>query len=95
MGVSDEPTNHLDILPREILLQALKEITGTIILISHDRHFLQCLVKNVFEINQGKMTIYRGDHEHYLPKTNRDQFLILILSQHLLQHQRRDSHKYL
>ena len=70
--VLDEPTNHLDIQSREILLQALQEFTGTIVLVSHDRHFLRSLVDRVFEIDQGQMTAYEGDYEHYLSKTGRD-----------------------
>jgi len=70
--ILDEPTNHLDIQSREILLQALKEFTGTIVLVSHDRHFLRSLVDHVFEIDQGKMTAYKGDYEYYLSKTGRD-----------------------
>lgn len=68
----DEPTNHLDIQSREILLAALKAFTGTLVLVSHDRHFLRCLVNRVFEIDQGKMTPYEGDYEYYLSKTGRD-----------------------
>ena len=70
--ILDEPTNHLDIQSREILLQTLKEFTGTIVLVSHDRHFLRCLVNRVFEIDHGKMTAYEGDYEYYLSKTERD-----------------------
>ncbi|MCG8616290.1 MAG: ATP-binding cassette domain-containing protein, partial [Desulfobacterales bacterium] len=70
--ILDEPTNHLDIQSREILLQALKEFTGTIVLVSHDRHFLRSLVDRVFEIDQGQMTAYEGDYEYYLSKTGRD-----------------------
>ncbi len=70
--ILDEPTNHLDIQSREVLLHALKLFTGTIVLVSHDRHFLRCLVDHVFEIDQGKMTVYEGDYEYYLSKTGRD-----------------------
>lgn len=70
--ILDEPTNHLDIQSREILLQILKEFTGTIILVSHDRYFLRCLVNQVFEIDQGEMTPYTGGYEYYLSKTGRD-----------------------
>jgi ATP-binding cassette subfamily F protein 3 len=70
--VLDEPTNHLDIQSREILLHALQEFTGTIVLVSHDRHFLRCLVNRVLEIDRGQMTDYKGDYEYYLSKTGRD-----------------------
>lgn len=70
--VLDEPTNHLDIQSREILLQALEDFTGTIVLVSHDRHFLRSLVNRVFEIDHGQMTSYEGDYEYYLSKTGRD-----------------------
>ncbi|WP_028582473.1 ABC-F family ATP-binding cassette domain-containing protein [Desulfogranum japonicum] len=64
--VLDEPTNHLDILSREVLLDALKAFEGTILLVSHDRHFLRSLVTRVFEIDHGEMRIYEGDYEYYL-----------------------------
>ncbi len=70
--VLDEPTNHLDIQSREVLLTALSEFKGTIVLVSHDRYFLRSLVDRVFEIDHGKMTTYEGDYEYYLSKTGRD-----------------------
>lgn len=70
--ILDEPTNHLDIQSREVLLHALKQFAGTLVLVSHDRHFLRCLVDRVFEIDQGEMTVYKGDYEYYLSKTGRD-----------------------
>ncbi|MCF8070138.1 MAG: ATP-binding cassette domain-containing protein [Desulfobacterales bacterium] len=74
--VLDEPTNHLDIQSREILLEALKSFAGTLVLVSHDRHFLRSLVNQVLEIDQGKMTAYKGDYEYYLSKTGRDHKVI-------------------
>ncbi len=70
--ILDEPTNHLDIQSREVLLHALKLFIGTIVLVSHDRHFLRCLVDRVFEIDKGEMTVYKGDYEYYLSKTGHD-----------------------
>lgn len=70
--ILDEPTNHLDIQSREILLATLKEFTGTLVLVSHDRYFLRALVNQVLEIDQGKITAYKGDYEYYLSKTGRD-----------------------
>jgi ATP-binding cassette subfamily F protein 3 len=70
--VLDEPTNHLDIQSREILLEALQKFAGTVVLVSHDRHFLRCLVNRVFEIDHGEMRVYEGDYEYYLHKTGRE-----------------------
>ena len=67
--VLDEPTNHLDIKSREMLLDALKNFTGTVLLVSHDRHFLRLLVDRVFEIDHGEMRVYEGNYEYYLSKT--------------------------
>jgi len=68
--VLDEPTNHLDIRSREILLDALRGFTGTVVLVSHDRHFLRSLVDRVFEIDHGEMRVYEGDYRYYLEKTH-------------------------
>ena len=70
--ILDEPTNHLDIASRGILLEALQGFTGTVVLVSHDRHFLRSLVNRVFEIDHGEMRIYEGDYEYYLDKTDRE-----------------------
>jgi ATP-binding cassette subfamily F protein 3 len=66
--ILDEPTNHLDIQSRETLLAALKEFAGTVILVSHDRHFLRSLVNRVFDIRLGEMRIYEGNYQYYLEK---------------------------
>ena len=69
--ILDEPTNHLDIQSREILLEALQKFTGTVVLVSHDRHFLRSLVNRVFEIDHGEMRVYEGDYSYYLEKSGR------------------------
>ncbi len=69
--ILDEPTNHLDIQSREVLLDALQKFTGTVLLVSHDRHFLRSLVTRVFEIDHGALIPYEGDYEYYLEKTGR------------------------
>lgn len=66
--ILDEPTNHLDIQSREILLEALNEFSGTVVIVSHDRYFLRSLVRRVFEIDHGEMTVYEGGYEYYLTK---------------------------
>jgi ATP-binding cassette subfamily F protein 3 len=68
--VLDEPTNHLDIKSREILLDTLQRFSGTVVLVSHDRHFLRSLVDRVFEIDHGEMRVYEGSYEYYLSKSH-------------------------
>jgi len=64
--VLDEPTNHLDIQSREVLLDALRRFEGTILIVSHDRYFLNHLANRVFEIDHGSLNIYEGDYHYYL-----------------------------
>ncbi len=66
--ILDEPTNHLDIQSREMLLEALQKFTGTVVLVSHDRHFLRLLVNRVFEIDHGELRTYEGDYAYFLRK---------------------------
>ena len=66
--VLDEPTNHLDIQSREVLLEALKAFEGTILFVSHDRHFLKELTEKVVEVDKSKVTLYPGNYEYYLGK---------------------------
>lgn len=66
--ILDEPTNHLDIRSREILLDTLQRFNGTVILVSHDRHFLRSLVDRVIEIDHGEMRTYEGNYQYYLQK---------------------------
>ena len=70
--ILDEPTNHLDIQSREMLLNALKKFSGTVVLVSHDRHFLRSLINRVFEIDHGEMRIYNGNYEYYLEASGRE-----------------------
>ncbi len=72
--VLDEPTNHLDIQSREVLLDALKNFAGTVILVSHDRHFLRSLVSRVFAIDHGEMIPYEGDYDYYLQKSGHENY---------------------
>jgi len=64
--ILDEPTNHLDIFAKDILKQALMQYTGTLILVSHDRHFLSGLTDRVIEFNEEKIREYPGDIDSYL-----------------------------
>ncbi len=66
--ILDEPTNHLDIVSREVLLDALIEFQGTILIVSHDRYFLRRLANRVFEINHGRLRVYEGDYHYFEEK---------------------------
>jgi len=62
----DEPTNHLDINSREALLNALEDFPGTIIIVSHDRFFLDSLATRILAIDNGRATVYDGNYSQYL-----------------------------
>ena len=64
----DEPTNHLDLRMLAWLEQYLKAYKGTIIVVSHDRYFLDQLVNRIFEVSQCHLTDYRGNYSEYLIK---------------------------
>jgi ATP-binding cassette subfamily F protein 3 len=66
--ILDEPTNHLDIKTKEILKDALKDYTGTLILISHDRDFLDGLVNKVYEFGNKRVKEHMGDVTSFLEK---------------------------
>lgn len=66
--ILDEPTNHLDIRSREVLVDALKSYEGTILVVSHDRHFLKQLTTMVAEVDKGGVTFYPGPYTEYLER---------------------------
>lgn len=64
--ILDEPTNHLDIISKEILLEALKNYTGTILFVSHDRNFLDRLAVKIIELEPESTITYEGNYEAFL-----------------------------
>ncbi|MGD2036207.1 MAG: ATP-binding cassette domain-containing protein, partial [Bacteroidales bacterium] len=70
--VLDEPTNHLDIRSKEILKQALKYYDGTLIVVSHDREFLNGLTDKIYEFRGGSLYEYRGGIYDFLEKRKVD-----------------------
>lgn len=64
--VMDEPTNHLDIKSKNVLKQALQSFEGTLLLVSHDRDFLQGLTNKVYEFKDQNINEYLGDIDFYL-----------------------------
>lgn len=72
--VMDEPTNHLDIKSKNVLKDALNRFEGTLILVSHDRDFLQGLTNTIYEFKDHKIKEFLGDIDFYLEQRNVDNF---------------------
>ncbi|VXB25942.1 ABC-F family ATP-binding cassette domain-containing protein [Maribacter litoralis] len=72
--VMDEPTNHLDIKSKNVLKQACLNFEGTLILVSHDRDFLQGLTNKVYEFKDQKIREYLGDVDFYLEQRKVEDF---------------------
>ena len=68
----DEPTNHLDMRAKDVLLESLREYTGTVVFVSHDRYFIDQLATSVIEIGGGEVEVFPGNYEDYLWRKNRD-----------------------
>ncbi|KPV56981.1 ABC transporter ATP-binding protein, partial [Paenibacillus sp. A3] len=64
----DEPTNHLDIASREALEEALETFPGTVLAISHDRYFINRLAGRIWELDNGRITVYLGSFDEYQEK---------------------------
>ncbi len=64
----DEPTNHLDIDGKEALEEALTDYPGTVLMISHDRYFIDCIANRVLELEDGRIHEYLGNYSEYLAK---------------------------
>jgi len=64
----DEPTNHLDMSSQEVLQEAMAQYDGTIIVVSHNRYFLDSFVNKVLEVKNGSITLYEGNVAEYLQK---------------------------
>ena len=62
----DEPTNHLDMRAKDVLLTALQEFSGTLVFVSHDRYFIDKLATRIFEVEDGRVTVFPGNYEDYL-----------------------------
>ncbi len=62
----DEPTNHLDLRAKDVLLESLQAFTGTVVFVSHDRYFIDRLATRIFEVGDGKVTVFPGNYEDYI-----------------------------
>ncbi len=66
--ILDEPTNHLDIVSKEILEQALRDYTGTVLYVSHDRYFINQTATRILELTNQNLVNYIGNYDYYLEK---------------------------
>ena len=71
--ILDEPTNHLDIHSKDILLEALKGYSGTLIFVSHDRYFIENLATRVLELGENGPRDFKGDYHYYIWKTSSEE----------------------
>src|SRR5580693_8778737 len=62
----DEPTNHLDLRAKDVLLEAIAAFNGTVVMVSHDRYFIDRLATRIFEVERGTVHVYPGNYEDYL-----------------------------
>jgi len=62
----DEPTNHLDLDSKDVLLEALEDYGGTLIIVSHDRYFVEKLATRIIEIGHGEAVVYPGTYTEFL-----------------------------
>jgi len=66
--VLDEPTNHLDIFSKEILEEALRDFTGTLLYISHDRYFINNTANKILDLTPTALATYNGNYDYYTEK---------------------------
>ncbi|MBQ3605836.1 MAG: ABC-F family ATP-binding cassette domain-containing protein [Muribaculaceae bacterium] len=85
--ILDEPTNHLDMRTKDILKQAIKDFNGTVIVVSHDREFLDGLVEKVYEFGGGKIKECLGGIYEFLEKKKIDSLAELEVNSQLAKNQ--------
>ncbi|MFZ5776103.1 MAG: ABC-F family ATP-binding cassette domain-containing protein [Thermodesulfobacteriota bacterium] len=71
--ILDEPTNHLDIISQEVLQEAMRQYDGSIIVVSHNRSFVNAFVGRVLEIKHGHGVVFEGNIDYYLRKVHAEQ----------------------
>ena len=71
--IMDEPTNHLDMTSQEVLQEALRQYDGTIVIVSHNRFFLDQFVNRVLEVKEGRATLHEGSVSDYLTRLHRQE----------------------
>jgi ATP-binding cassette subfamily F protein 3 len=64
----DEPTNHLDVYTREALEEALERFTGALVVVSHDRYFIDRIAENIIEVEDGHAEVYAGNYSELVER---------------------------
>ena len=77
----DEPTNHLDTETREVLEELLMEYKGTIVVVSHDRYFLDKVINKIGQLSPSGLTIYQGDYTDYLETRSQERTTPIVQNQ--------------
>ena len=72
MLLLDEPTNHLDLVSRQALLEALQDYEHSLLIVTHDRHFMDGLAEQVWEVEDGTVKIYAGNYSYYRYKKDQE-----------------------
>jgi ATP-binding cassette subfamily F protein 3 len=67
----DEPTNHLDITAQELLQEVLERFQGTILLVTHDRYLVDRLATQIWNLEEGRLQVFKGSYENYIADRNR------------------------
>lgn len=73
----DEPTNHLDLPSMEWLENFLKDYAGSVVIISHDRYFLNRMINRVADLSGRKLTVYTGNYDHFLSQREQQRELLM------------------
>ncbi len=85
--IMDEPTNHLDIHSKDVLKKALNSFDGTLIIVSHDRHFLQGLTEKTIEFKDKNIKVHLGDIDYFLQEKQAENFREIELKKEVKQQQ--------
>jgi ATP-binding cassette, subfamily F, member 3 len=78
--VMDEPTTHLDMRSIEALITALSQYEGTLVLVSHDVHFIRSIATSVLHVQPGQIRFYPGGYDYFIEKTAADSNKVIDVS---------------
>ncbi|MBF5058844.1 ATP-binding cassette domain-containing protein [Candidatus Neptunochlamydia vexilliferae] len=91
--VLDEPTNHLDMESVEALIAALKEYSGTLIMVSHNRYFISKISERIIELTPGEITDFQGGYEDFVKEHERDYLKEEVKEKKEIYHEKKEHRK--